>query len=147
MSKRVFKTTGKKISGGNNIYRSWDKWKIEDVMIGEYIGTGPSDKYGKHTFQFKVEQTFFSDKKAGKELEGKVVTLNFTGGFAKSMKLAEEGKFYQLTYQGQNEIQKGEWKGEFAHAIDVEPCEEEGGEDSDGTGGESDEDYDEADDL
>lgn len=119
MAKRVFKTT-KKVSGGDCTYRAWEKWKEGDILVGKYIGTGPTDKYGKDTFQFEVEELFFNDKKAQKELKDKVLTLNFTGGFAKSMKSVDEGDMVQLTYNGQNEIQKGEWKGEMAHAIEVE---------------------------
>lgn len=145
MAKRVFKTK-KKLSGGNNIYRAWDKWEEGDVMIAKYVGVGPSDKYGKDTFQFEVEEATFSDRKAAKELTGKVVTLNFTGGFAKTMKSVEEGDMLQITYNGQNEIMKGEWAGEMAHAIDVDLIEEEG-EDSDDDEDADEEEENEEDDL
>ncbi len=137
MAKRVFKST-KRVSGGNQIYRAWDKWKEEDILVGTYKGTGPSDKYGKDTYQFEVLETFFADKKAGKELVDKVLTLNFTGGFAKSMKSVEEGDTVQLTYKGQNEILKGEWAGEMAHAIEVEV-----GDMDDGSGGDEEEEQEE----
>jgi hypothetical protein len=118
-TKRIFKTS-KRVSGGNSIYRSWDKWKEGDVLIATYKGEGPQDKYRHPTFQFEVIETFFADKKAGREITNKVVTLNHTGGFGKSMQAVEEGDTVQITYNGQNEITKGEWKGEMAHAIEVE---------------------------
>ncbi len=118
-TKRTFKST-RTVSGGNQIYRAWDKWKEGDILVGTYKGIGPADKYKKDTFQFEVLETFFSDKKAGKEIQDKVVTLNFTGGFAKSMKAVTAGDTVQLTYNGQNEIASGEWAGEMAHAIEVE---------------------------
>lgn len=130
MAKRVFKTK-KKLSGGNNIYRAWDKWSEGDYIIGTFVGEGPNDKWHNPTYQIKIEEAVFSDKKAAKELIGQVVTLNNTGGFGKSMKDVSEGDMLQIEYTGQNEITKGEWKGEMAHAIEVDLVEEEGAESDD----------------
>jgi len=125
MAKRVFKST-KKISGGSSLYRSWDKWSEDDTIIGEYIGTGRQDKYGHDTYNVKVEEVFFNKPSEAKGLRGNIITLNHTGGFGKYMANVETGAMLQIVYKGQNEIQKGKWAGEMAHAIEVDIVEEEG---------------------
>lgn len=125
MEKRVFKST-KKVSGGSELYRSWDKWTEDDTIIGEYMGTGRTDKYGHDTYRVKIEEVFFSKPSESKGLRGNILTLNHTGGFGKSMQGVESGSLVQIVYKGQNEIQKGKWAGEMAHAIEVDIVEEEG---------------------
>jgi hypothetical protein len=125
MAKRVFKST-KKVSGGTELYRSWDKWSEDDTIIGEYLGTGRVDKFGHDTYRMKVEEVFFNKPSESKGLRGNVLTLNHTGGFGKSMEAVENGALLQIVYKGQNEIQKGKWAGEMAHVIEVDIVEEEG---------------------
>lgn len=136
-TKRVFKST-KKVSGGNSTYRSWDKWAEDDTIIGEYTGTGRQDKYGHDTYIVKVEEAFFSKAADAKALKGKEITLNHTGGFGKSMENVNAGDMVQIAYKGQAEISKGKWKGEMAHAIDVDIVEEEGTETTEEDDGEED---------
>jgi hypothetical protein len=125
--KRVFKST-KKLSGGKGIYRAWDKWAEDDTIIGEFKGTGKTDKYGHDTYLFQVEEAFFSKPKEAKEIRGQVLTLNHTGGFGKAMDGVESGQLVQIVYKGQNEIEKGKWKGQMAHAVEVDLVEEDTGE-------------------
>lgn len=125
--KRVFKST-KKLSGGKGTYRAWDKWSEDDTIIGQFQGTGKTDKYGHDTYLIKVEEAFFASNKDAKAIKGEVLTLNHTGGFGKAMESVESGQLVQIVYKGQNEIEKGKWKGQMAHAIEVDLVEEDNGD-------------------
>lgn len=132
MAKRIFRTK-KKVSGGmKGKFRAWDNWKEDEYIIAKYTGTGRQDKYNKPTYCFEIEEANFASAKenAAFEKEPEIV-LNSTGGFANSMENVEEDDMVQITYKGQNEIQKGKWKGEMAHAIEVLVVEEDDGSGSD----------------
>lgn len=129
MAKRVFKTK-KKLSGVKTEYRAWKDWSEGDVLIGKLVGTTPNRKAkGKNDWIIEVEETFFADKKEMKRLNGKTVTLNCAGQFDKGMDQLEMQDLFQVTYNGQKEMQGGDYEGQMAHTMEVESVVE--GDDSD----------------
>lgn len=131
MPKRTF-VTKKKLSGVKTEYRAWKEWDEGDVIIAKLVGTSQNRKNKtKKDWIFEVEEAQFADKKAAKALSGKTVTLNTAGQLDKGMDQVEIGEIVQITYNGQKEMQGGEYEGQMAHTMEVELVEEEGsGEES-----------------
>lgn len=140
-TKRTF-VTKKKLSGVKTEYRAWKEWEEGDVLIGKLVGTTPNRKAkSKVDWIAEVEETFFADKKEMKRLAGKTVTLNCAGQFDKGMAQLEIGDLFQVTYNGQKEMEGGDYAGEMAHTMEVESVTE-GGDDSEADEESEDEDED-----
>ncbi len=123
-TKRVFKTT-KKISGGRQVFRKWGEWEVGDIIIGKYVGNS-IDRYKKPNWHIEVIEAVFSiDPKAAKELIGKTIGLNSAGQLNKAMEKLDEGDLIQVTYNGMEEMQGGDFEGKDAHLIEVDMVEEE----------------------
>lgn len=135
--KRVFKSK-KKLSGEPMNFRRWSDWSEGDYVIGEYVGTY-QDQYDKLCMKMKVEDAIFSNKKAAKEIIGKVLVLNSVGQLNKSLEKMKEGQFVGVTYNGMTTIETGKYAGKESHSLLVELMEEDTGKE------EEDEDEDEKD--
>lgn len=129
--RRTFKTK-KVLSGVRTEYRAWKDWDEEDVVVGELIGTTPNRKAkSKKDWIIKVVEAFFSDKKEQKRVMGKTLTLNTAGQLDKGMEQVEMGTLIQITYNGQKEMEGGDYAGQMAHMMEViEVEDDDGSEDS-----------------
>jgi len=137
--KRTFKTK-RKLSGVRSEFRSWDKWDEGDVLIGKLVGSSQNRmNKDKKDWVVQCEETFFADKKEMKRLAGKVVTLNCAGQLDKGMEMLENGSLFQVTYNGQKEMEGGKFAGKMAHTMEVEEVTE-GDDDEEGMGEEEEED-------
>lgn len=126
--KRTF-ATKRKLSGVKTEYRAWKEWDEGDILIGKLVGTTQNRKAkNKKDWIIEVLETFFADKKEMKRLNNKTVTLNTAGQFDKGMEQLENGKLFQVTYNGQKEMQGGDYEGQMAHTMEVEEVTE-GGDD------------------
>lgn len=131
--RRTFKTK-KVLSGVRTEYRGWKEWDEEDVVVGKLIGSSQNRKNkSKKDWIIEVVDAFFSDKKEQKRVMGKTLTLNCAGQLDKGMEQVEIGEMIQITYNGQVEMQGGEYAGQMAHTMEVvEVSEDDGSEDGDG---------------
>lgn len=130
MAKRTFRTK-KKLSGVKTEYRAWKEWDEGDVVIAKLVGTSVNRKNkSKNDWIVEVEEAMFSDSKAAKAITGKTLTLNTAGQLDKGMTQVEIGDLVQVTYNGQKEMQGGEYEGQMAHTMEVELVEEDNGEES-----------------
>lgn len=138
-AKRVFKTK-KKLSGEPMNFRKWSDYEEGDYVVGEYVGIH-TDQYDKECMKMKVEDAVFRDKKAAKNVIGKILVLNAAGQLNKAMEKMDEGQFVQVTYNGMSTIETGKYAGKDSHVLDIQLMEEEGAEeDEDGEDEEEDED-------
>ncbi len=138
MSKRVFKTT-KKLSHTRCAYRKWSEWEVGDIVVGKYVGS-KIDNYKKPNWMLEVEEAFFANKKEAKAMIGQTIGLNSSGTLDKAMEKATEGKLYQITYNGTEEMTGGPYAGKDRHLIEVDECEVEGEHEYDDDEAETDED-------
>lgn len=129
--KRKFKA--KKIySGVRTEYRAWKEWDEGDVLVFKYLGSSTNRKNkNKKDWLVEVIETFFSDKKEEKRLKpGVRLTLNSAGQFDKGMEQAEEGEILQVTYNGSQEMEGGDYAGQNAHTMELVGVDEDKGEES-----------------
>jgi len=130
--KRVFKSTGKKLTGIRCVYRAWKEWEVGDYIIGTYVGS-KTDQYEKPNWIFKVEEVGGPSIKALKKLVDQNIGLNSAGNLNSAMvdKNGNEkvviGTALQITYNGMEEMEGGKYKGKDKHNIDVEVMEDEDG--------------------
>lgn len=141
--KRTFKTK-KVLSGVRTEYRAWKEWDEEDVLVFKYVGSSPNKKNkSKQDWIVEVVETFFSDKKEEKRLKpGVRLTLNSAGQFDKGMEQLEIGEMAQVTYNGSQEMEGGNFKGQMAHTMEVISVEEDDGNENEEEEEEQDEDED-----
>lgn len=128
MAKRVFKTK-KVLSGVRSEYRAWKEWDEGDVLVAKLAGSSPNRK-NKSKTDWLVEpiEAFFSDKKEEKRIKSaKRLTLNSAGQLDKGMEQLEEGDMFQVTYNGSNEMEGGDYAGQMAHGMEVVAVEEDDG--------------------
>lgn len=128
MAKRIFKTT-KVLSGTRTEFRKWSDWDEGDVIICTLKGTQANRKNkSKKDWIVFVEEAFLSDKKEEKRLVGKDLLLNCAGQLDKGLAQVEMGDTVQVTYNGSQEMEGGEFAGQMAHLMEVVQVEEEGAE-------------------
>lgn len=151
--KRKFKVR-KVLSGVRTEYRAWKEWDEGDVLVFKYIGSSTNKKNkSKKDWIVEVVETFFSDKKEEKRLKpGTRLTLNSAGQFDKGMEQASEGDVLQVTYNGSQEMEGGNYAGQMAHTMEVVGVEEDDGsegsdEDADDVEDEEEEDEEDYEDL
>lgn len=118
MAKRVFK--GTKISGqGAKFWKKWTDWSEGDYIIGNYVGSKMT-KFGKPAWIFNIsEATFSEDAELSDKVIGENMSLNSCGMLDKAMKLVKIGNEVQVTYQGSQKMQGGDFEGKESHLIEV----------------------------
>jgi hypothetical protein len=147
--KRKFKTR-KVLSGVRTEYRAWKEWDEGDVIVCKLLGSSPNRKNkSKKDWMVEIIEASFADKKEEKRLKpGTRLTLNSAGQLDKGMEQVEEGSLIQVTYNGANEMEGGDYAGQMAHAMEVvEVSEEEDEEDTEEDEEEGKDDEDEEEDL
>lgn len=110
-------------------FRDWKERDEEDVLVCKLIGTSQNRKNKtKKDWIVEVIDAMFADKKEQKRLKpGTKVTLNTAGQLDKGMEQLEMGATVMITYNGQVEMQGGDYKGDPAHTMSVEEVEEDVG--------------------
>ena len=138
--KRTFKTK-KVLSGVRSEFRAWKEWDEGDVLVCKLIGSSPNRKNkSKKDWLVEVIESFFADKTEQKRLKpGVRVTLNSAGQLDKGMEQIEEGAIVQITYNGAQEMEGGNYAGQMAHTMEVEEVEEDDGSEDSSDEEESDE--------
>lgn len=118
--KRKFKPR-KVLSGVRTEYRAWKEWDEGDVMVFKLIGSSQNKKNRtKKDWIVEVLEVFFTDKKEEKRLKpGTRVTLNSAGQLDKGLEQVEEGALVQVTYNGSQEMEGGNYAGQMAHTMEV----------------------------
>jgi hypothetical protein len=135
--KRSFKTS-KQLTIAK-MYRAWDDYEVGDVLIGTIIGSHYDAKYTKkwgpilkvEDAQFKTDSAKFTGKNLVLNPAGMLIKALSTAGFDPlTGKLGEsENCMIQVTYNGKNMIEKGQWAGKESHTMDVQLVEEDNGDD------------------
>lgn len=123
----------KVLSGVRTEYRAWKEWDEGDVIVFKYLGSSPNRKNkSKKDWLVEVVEVFLADKKEEKRLKpGTRLTLNSAGQLDKGMEQIEEGTVVQVTYNGAQEMEGGDYAGQMAHTMEVVEVEEDdGSEDS-----------------
>lgn len=134
MAKRIFKSTGKKLTGIRCVYRAWNEWEVGDYIIGSYLGS-KIDNYDKSNWMFKIEDVGGPNTRILKKLVGQNIGLNSAGTLnsamanKKGIEKVAIGTTLQITYNGMEEMEGGKFKGKDKHNIDVEVVEEDDGSD------------------
>lgn len=130
--KRKFKPR-KVLSGVRTEYRAWKEWDEEDVIVFKLIGSSPNKKNkNKKDWIVEVVEVFFTDKKEEKRLKpGTRLTLNSAGQLDKGLEQVEEGALVQVTYNGSQEMEGGNYAGQMAHTMEVIEVSEDDGSDED----------------
>ena len=146
-TKRVFKTK-RVLSGVQTLYKAWKEWEEGDILIFKLVGTKQNRKAkNKVDWIVEVVEAQFADPKENKRLKpGTKVTLNTAGQFDRGMQELEVGDYAQVMYNGQQEMQGGEYEGQMAHLMEVTEMEEDDGSSSDDDEDEDDEDEESEDD-
>lgn len=129
MAEGTRKWKSKKHLTARHGYRKWEDWAAGDIVIGEIVDF-QNDSYDHKCMVLKVEETFWQNKKAGKEQIGKRLFINSNGMILKRIEELEVGNVVQIEYQGTNTIEKGKYKGKEAHQVDLQLMEEDNGDDS-----------------
>lgn len=130
--KRVFKTK-KVLSGVKSEYHAWKEWEEGDTLVAKLLGSSQNKKNrNKKDWLVEVVEPMFSDKAQNKRLkEGTRVTLNSAGQFDKGIEQIQIGDMFQVTYNGSQEMEGGNYAGQMAHTMEVtEVCEDNGDEDT-----------------
>jgi len=119
-SKRVFKTK-KILSGAKTEYHAWASWEEGDSLIGTLVGTSQNKKNkSKKDWIVTVVEPRFADKAQNKRLkEGTRLTLNSAGQLDKGMEQLEVGAMFEVVYNGQREMEGGNYAGQLAHGMEV----------------------------
>lgn len=112
------------IQGGKDFLKpkKWEEWTKGDYIEGEYVNASELDRYGKPIYEIRVtdkkltgsDPTILTGDRKG------IIPLYPNGGLMKQMEHASYGDKVRITYDGMNEIKKGKWKGEMAHAVILE---------------------------
>ena len=89
------------------IYLPFKAMKQGDVVIpnAKYLGRSPN-KFGKENFEFEDEK-------------GVISVLNHCGGLDLKFETIAPGAWVRITYNGQKEIPKGDFKGKMFHDFSV----------------------------
>lgn len=139
-TKRTFKPK-KALSGVRTEFRAWNNWDEGDILIAKLIGSSQNKKNkSKKDWIVEVIDATFSSRSEAKKLIGKRLTLNTAGMLDKGMEQIDEGDVVQITYNGKEEMQGGDYSGQEAHQMEVILCEE---EDEDSEDIDTDDDFDE----
>lgn len=104
------------LSGQRTYYPRLAEMTAGEVIFekGKFVDTQPGRKFPNQTnYVFELEEPVVTDKG-----EFPRVALS-VGQVAKAMENEEFGNYYKMTYQGKNVIEKGQWAGQEAHAVEV----------------------------
>lgn len=117
MPKRVFVV--KKQINEALVFRKWDDYSEEDMIIGEYKGVHIC-KYKKENYKFKIHEAEFADADFAQKVLDKVLVLNNCGhlNYAISQADLKEGDFFQVVYKGKEILTKGEYAGAESHKVE-----------------------------
>lgn len=114
--KRTFQR-GRKISGSPKVFRKWGDWEEGDSFVGTFKDQYVDQKYKKDVYVFEVESASF--EVGDKDITGKDLALNHIGKLGKAMQNIKKGTKIELVYNGQAEMQGGDYDGELAHDVDI----------------------------
>ena len=122
--------------GGRKIFRNWSLWKIDEYIIGKFVGTSV-DNFGKTNYHIEIQETnqdFDSEhhyiptrgKNQGKKMfdkelkEGETISLNHSGSLAYKMDQVNKGEIVKIVYTGQDVLPDGhQYAGSEFHTIEV----------------------------
>lgn len=129
--KRKFKPR-KVLSGVRTEYRAWKEWDEDDTIVFKLIGSSQNKKNkSKKDWIVEVLEVTFTDKKEEKRLKtGTRLTLNSAGQLDKGLEQVEEGAIVQVTYNGSQEMEGGDYAGQMAHTMEVIEVDEDDGEEA-----------------
>lgn len=140
-SKTIYKSK-KVLAGAKTEYRAWKEWAEGDWIVGKLVGTSPNRKNkSKKDWILEVEEVGFEDAKAAKKLKkGTKITLNCAGQLDRGMEQVGDGELVQVVYNGEGEMEGGDYAGQMAHSMEVTIVEPDSDEDEDSDEEEEDDD-------
>ena len=98
-------------------YRSWKLWSEGDYIVGKYVRT-KEDQFGNPSYEVEVIESQFANE--DDFAEGDVVGINSCGGLNYKMEGVLPGSILQITYEGEDTMDKGKFKGKSFHSVDLQ---------------------------